>query len=116
MLIVNYKDFVKMPAGTVYATYSPCILGELHIKTDEGHARADGWYFNGAMPLLPYVEAFQTGEPHENNIAIYDTDSTDYDETDFFAIFQPRDIERMIAQLRWALDDCRDLDIINDYF
>jgi len=34
MRIVNRKQFLEMPAGTLYSKYQPCIFHELMIKED----------------------------------------------------------------------------------
>lgn len=59
MKIVNFKTFNRMPAGTIFAPYTPCVLEEeLAIKTDEGRRFAyppyGNWMFNGVMPLHPW--------------------------------------------------------------
>lgn len=34
MKLVNYDELAKMPAGTVFRPYEPCILHEFHIKIE----------------------------------------------------------------------------------
>ena len=40
MRLVTYDEFVRMPAGTIFAPYEPCVLKEeLAIKVDPGEER-----------------------------------------------------------------------------
>jgi hypothetical protein len=34
MRIVNREEFLKLPNGTLFSKYSPCVMGELMIKED----------------------------------------------------------------------------------
>ena len=37
MKLVDFKTFNRMPAGTIFAPYTPCVLEDrLAIKTDHG--------------------------------------------------------------------------------
>ena len=84
MKIVDYKTFVRMPAGTIFASYKPCAFGDFEIKTDTGHFRTkDKWGFLGTMPLDPYFIdedhlAFGPGT-FETELAVYDNADYDYE-------------------------------------
>ena len=62
MKIVDYETFVRMPAGTIFAPWEPCVMkAEPEIKVDHGREiliESGGklkkiWYFNGTCPILP---------------------------------------------------------------
>ena len=116
MKLVNYDDFCKMPAGTIFAPYTPCVLEEeLAVKTDAGYPMLEDYpyfkhYFNGVMPLEPWLgqecELFKIGDQQEASFEIYDGDSNDYREYKMFLVFEEGDIDRMINVLLWAKNGC----------
>lgn len=117
MKIVDYDTFVRMPAGTIFAPWEPCVMkGDAEIKIDGGHEEliASGgalkkiWYFNGTCPLLPQPvegEGFDFGEV-ESEFFYYDGDMTDASEFKMFLIFEEEDIDNIIKVLQWAKDGC----------
>ena len=47
MKIVDFKTFNRMPAGTIFAPYTPCVLEErLAIKVDHGGEFDSEKYFH----------------------------------------------------------------------
>lgn len=118
MLIVDYDTFVRMPAGTIFAPYQPCVYdGTFEIKVDEGHEYAsifDGkqhYMFNGTMPLEPWFVGdnsdwpFKTGK-YETEMVTYDGDSNDAAAHKMFAVMEPHEVKELIRALHWALDGC----------
>lgn len=120
MKIVNYDEFVRMPAGTVFAPYTPCVFeGNFEIKVDEGRQWGDKWTFNGTMCLEPwlgdYFQAFDYGT-YETELATYDGDSNDASEHKMFAVLEEHEVKRLINALHWALDGCSgDFDEYNNW-
>lgn len=119
MKIVTFEEFNRMPAGTIFAPWTPCVYeGEFEIKTDTGHAylnRWSGkidWIFNGTMPVVPWIDSdqlFLEGEecgPVKSEMFHYDGASVDYTDYKFFAIMEEKDISKMIEALEWALGGC----------
>ena len=94
MKIVNKEEMKDFPRGTVFADYLPNAGLELHqieIKDD---------YEFGATMLMP-------GEDGE--IFDYDWSINDYQEDDFFIIFEEKEILQMIKLLmRGILPDMND--------
>lgn len=94
MKIVNKEEMKDFPRGTVFADYLPNTGLELHqikIKDD---------YEFGATMLMP-------GEDGE--IFDYDWSINDYQEDDFFIIFEEKEILQMIKLLmRGILPDMND--------
>ena len=111
MLIVDYDTFVRMPAGTIFAPYEPCVFKErLEIKVEHGYEWNGKWGYCGTMSLEPDVcycsyDAFNYGKC-ETNMSIYDGSSTDMTEYKMFAVLEKHEIERMINALKWAMDGC----------
>ena len=115
MKLVNFDDFCRMPAGTIFAPYEPCILKKrLAIKTDGG--RPGPLYchflhiFNGAMPLEPWIDPDdpfeKVGDELPASFEIYDASNADYDDDTMFLVFDESDIDRMINALVWAKNGC----------
>lgn len=116
MKLVDFKTFNRMPAGTVFAPYTPCVLEEgLAIKVDHGrefdHPRREKWMFNGVMPLEPWnLDSVFDEESVKATFEIYDGDSNDYRDYEQFLIFEEADIDRLIQVLLWAKSGCKDED------
>ena len=116
MKIVDFKTFNHMPAGTIFAPYTPCVLEErLAIKADHGreidYPRYGNWMFNGVMPLEPWnLDSVIDGESVRASFEIYDGDSNDYRYYKKFLIFEECDIDRLIQVLLWAKGGCKDED------
>ena len=118
MRIVDFEEFVRMPAGTIFAPYEPCVLSErLAIKTDEGHDMPLEYpyyrhMFNGVMPLEPWMGAdctlFEVGDQEDASFEIYDGDNNDYYEYKMFLVFEPKDLDAMIDVLLWAKNGCKE--------
>lgn len=115
MKIVDFETFVRMPAGTIFAPYKPCVLEEgLAIKVDEGSGVKPSWYqyshsFNGVMSLEPWLGdscLFEPGDQEPATFEIYDGDNNDYRDYEMFLIFEEEDVNRLIRVLEWAKGGC----------
>lgn len=118
MKLVGYDEFCRMPAGTIFAPYEPCVLKEeLAIKVDGGHEMPPEYPyyrhgFNGVMSLQPWIDGcydclFEIGDQEDASFEIYDGDSNDYRDYKMFLIFEEKDVERMISVLKWAKNGCK---------
>ena len=117
MRLVDFEEFCRMPAGTIFAPYQPCVLEEeLAIKVDEGYDTSlDNPYyrhiFNGVMQLSPWLGEdcmlFNVGDREEASFEIYDGDNNDYRDYKMFLVFEEADIDRLINALVWAKNGCR---------
>ena len=119
MKIVTFEEFNRMPAGTIFAPWTPCTYaGEFEIKTDAGNEyvnKYDGktrWSFNGTMPIVPHVDANQIfmgiyeGGPVLSEMWHYDGSTVDYEDHKLFAIMEEKDVRKVIEALEWALGGC----------
>lgn len=108
MKIVKTKDFIKMPAGTIFA----CIdkdnfMSPFEIKVDTGNGES----FLGAMPINQFEDAaefFFEGDRYDVEFDIYDTSSADVIQYDLIAILEEKDVRTLISKLEWALNGCKD--------
>lgn len=122
MRLVNFEEFCRMPAGTIFAPYEPCVLkNPLAIKVDEGRdalvprsgkIREEHW-FNGVMILEPSFDSLECGlweygDKEEASFEVYDGDNTDYEEYKLFLVFEEPDVDKMIAVLNWAKNGCKE--------
>lgn len=112
MKIVNYQEFIRLPAGSVFCPYEPCIFhSPFQIKTDTGHEYSGHHIFNGAMPLEPWF-VDQNNLPTEagtykTEMAIWDDSSVDFEKDGLFAVLEKNEIEELINVLKWALNGCK---------
>ena len=114
MKLVGFDDFCRMPAGTIFAPYEPCVLKDrLAIKVDEGAPMPKNYpyykhCFNGVMPLEPWNtdELFAIGDQADASFETYDGDTNDYRDYKMFLVFEEKDIDRMINALVWAKNGC----------
>lgn len=112
MKIVDYNEFIRLPAGTVFCPYEPCFFhSPLQIKTDTGHEYNGQHIFNGAMPLEPWFIdqdnlPTETGT-YKTEMAIWDDSSVDFEKNGLFAVLEKHEIEELIKSLKWAMDGCK---------
>lgn len=115
MKIVDFETFVRMPAGTIFAPYNPCVLEDnLAIKVDEGRDsygsdNYESHWFNGVMSLEPWLGEsclFTPGDQEPASFEIYDGDNNDYRDYEMFLIFEKEDVDRLIRVLEWAKGGC----------
>lgn len=117
MKIVDFENFVRLPAGTIFAPYTPCVLEDrLAIKVDEGRDwdESEGYFdshsFNGVMSLEPWLGdyscLFRPGDQEPASFENYDGDNNDYRDYELFLIFEEEDVDRLIRVLEWAKGGC----------
>lgn len=109
MIIVDYDTFIRMPAGTIFAPYTPCVFEDrFEIKVDHGCEYNGKWCFNGTMPLEPWlgdIGPFDFGQ-WDTTLETYDGDSNDASDYKMFAVLEKHEVERLIDALHWAMDGC----------
>ena len=114
MLIVKREEFVRMPAGTIFAPWRPnCFMAGFEIKVDPGRLYPDyGWVYSGTMPLEPWLEDFVGPGQNDVDFQVYDGYQNDVAEYEYIAVLERKDIENLIGKLQWALNGCPYLELI----
>lgn len=112
MKLVDYKTFIRLPSGTIFAPYTPCAtLDELAIKVDQGQELKGQYVFNGVISLTPWIDLYtslyKVGDEEEAQFEIYDGDSNDYRSYEMFLVFDEKDIDKLINVLQWAKNGCK---------
>lgn len=113
MIIMTPQEFARMPAGTIFAPYKPCVFNDrMEIKVDGGHSFPDApeeWCYNGTMPIEPQLgdDAPMTLGRYEVGWEIYDGDQNDISDEEMIAVLEPEEVRRMIRILVWSLDGCK---------
>jgi len=111
MKMVELKEFLKLPAGTVYAKYERCILSDICVKyTDDGLDKFDWnndwWYASfdsvGSYPqvLLDMEKNNAMSVPLE--IAVHNDGF--YEDKQLFMIYEKEDINSIIDILQGKWD------------
>lgn len=109
MKIVNRKDFLGMPDGTLYSLYEPCIVAELRIKDESSEA---DFCYNQIIGEFDYNDGYEHVDillDMENNgteiplylDAIYRDGSYKYDQ--LFLVYDNNDIQLLIDRLKTCL-------------
>lgn len=111
MRIVAREVFLAMPAGTVYAKYSPHVFGDLCIKCDtvtHGGKAIDWWYVDftsiESADTEEWLERSECAMKGESVPMDFTTESRDglYDADQLFAVYERRDVENLTARLAEA--------------
>lgn len=92
MRIVSRDELMKLPAGTVYQQWEPCVLGELMIK---GETWETDWLCRSLSADIEY------GERHEPSIELDTSFGRDglFKLEQQYLVYEPADIEIMVAKL-----------------
>lgn len=113
MKILTRKEFVEMPAGTVFSTYEPCVFRGLYIKHDT-------WKFDGggsdfiearlfgefdAQHSDEYFEFCKRMETGEDIPQSFEETSREglFDDNMMYAVFSKEDVENLIKTLQASL-------------
>lgn len=115
MKLVDYETFIRMPSGTIFAPYTPCVLQEeLSIKVDAGREFNGKYYFNWVMPLSPWIGVYtalhEVGDKEEAQFEVYDGDNNDYRDYKMFLVFDEKDVDKLIEVLQWAKNGCKEVE------
>lgn len=119
MKLYSKAAFALLPPGTVYAVYRPCYFGDLQIKGETGPPSS--WYaltVGSAIAPVPgddrFVDAcalLERGGSVPIDLDEWVRDDFDCGEPDpMFAVWEPDDLEALIAKLHTAIIRGRDRD------
>lgn len=112
MKIVNYEEFIRLPAGSVFCPYEPCIFhSPFQIKTDTGREYNGQHIFNGTMPLEPWFSVEDEFPDcvgnYETEMVVTDNSSVDFDKDCLFAVLETHEVQKIIDALKWAIGGCK---------
>jgi len=106
MKIVNRKEFLAMPAWTLFAKYRQYSIGELEIKGDtrigidyDSAQISDSVDAEDTEGRIAKLEACEAGASIDIDTNTYQRDAL-FDEDQLFAIYENKDIEKIIESLR----------------
>lgn len=112
MRIVNRAEFLKLPRGTVFAKYSPCVVGDLCIKVGNFGNTTDFQYDSIGDQFDRYklevgVDEFDamvagTEVPVDFNMTSRDGLN---DEDQYFAIWSREDVDGLIQRLQESKEE-----------
>ncbi len=109
MKIINLKQFLAMPKGTVFMKYEPCVFEDLSVKDDS--LAGDFLYSNAVYEIEctgsdDFADKLFDAEEKGTNLTLdLDAISRDgcFDPAQLFAVYENVDIERLIAKLASCL-------------
>ena len=111
MKIVTRDEMCKLPNGTVFAPYEPCVIGEIRVKT--GYYVWDGretW--NGELHITPSFDMESDATDRITHFMVDDGSEADYYPDELFAVFDSNEIGQMIDIFTWAKSGCEtDIDL-----
>lgn len=110
MKIVNKQEFYKLPEGTIYSNYEPCVFDGLKIKQStiyDGDKPIDFFFENligniDAKDSVQLVDVLIEAEENKTSIKLdFNCCERDglYDENALYAIYEPGDIEKLVSKL-----------------
>lgn len=109
MRLLSRAEFLRQPAGVVYAKAEPCVFEDLCIKGESWPT--DFWAVEGLGGCLAFdhegqlMEAFDQMEAGHSWPMDFETETRDglFDEDQLFAVFEAADVAALIARLQAAL-------------
>lgn len=109
MRIVNLEQFLKLPDGTMFSKYEPCIFSGLMIKKGSIIEASDFFYIN----LIDTVEANDSGD-FVSILTKAETEQTSFklafncierdglfNKDQLFAVYEKQDVMVLINTLIW---------------
>jgi hypothetical protein len=112
MKIVKRPEFLKLPAGTVYAKYKHCCFDELQIKGDTLPTGND-WFYQDIVSAIDSYDSGQfadllfasaeTGSSVPMDFNVQARDGCFEPDEQMFSVWERADVEALIARLQAAL-------------
>jgi hypothetical protein len=112
MKIVKRPAFLKLPPGTVYSKYEPCVFGELQIKGDT-LPNGNDWFYqdiaeavdssDSGERVTQLFEAEETGKSITMDFDCQGRDGCFESDEQMFAVWERADVEALIARLQATL-------------
>lgn len=113
MKIVNLKEFLYLPAGTLFAKFSPVFFGELCIKGQNSGERdfcvQTLLQVDGNDVDMTLLNAMDSGESFVLDLDCQGGDGI-YNDKQLFAVYEEQDAKQLITRLLKAFGDSSLLD------
>ena len=111
MRIITRAEMLKMPQGTVYSNYNPCIFTELYIKADDAGNYENDWLYDGLLGAIESTgsdDFFAKCEEMEQGKSVsvdFEYTGRDglFDDKKLYAVYEPEDVAKLIERLQKTL-------------
>jgi len=112
MRIIKRKEFLKMPSGTLYSYYEPCIFRELNIKTSDSTDYENDFVYFGLIGKFDTQDGKDDSEMcsrmelGESIPASFEETQREglFDDDQLFLIYEKEDVEGMIKTLQGIIN------------
>lgn len=112
MRIYRRKDFIALPAGTLFCKGKPWYFENLQVKGDTWRFSGGGTEFGNRQ--LQWIAAHDSGDAGDRLDAMLETGASFpledaygrdgcFDEDDLFLVYEKADLEEMAAVIRQAI-------------
>jgi hypothetical protein len=109
MKIIDRKTFLSLPPGTLFSKYEPCAFGDLLIK---GESITNDFYYQQIADSIDadssdeFADSLEAAQRDGTGLEMdFDAQMRDglFDEDQLFAVWERRDVEKLIVRLKRAL-------------
>ena len=100
MRIIDRKEFLECPSGTVYGEYFPWSVEGLRVKQD--NCGDDDWFYIDLIAGVDYVGDWSSNADHGDSFPLsFNGICRDgaFDDDQLFAIYEPADVAGLIEAL-----------------
>ena len=111
MRLVRRREFLALPAGTVYSHYNPCIFTGIAIK--DNNCGDNDWFLTDLFPagigagtedMMGILSGAEKGKSFSLDFDSGSRDGCFNEENDlWFAVWEPADVQGLIAALQQTL-------------
>jgi len=111
MKIVDLTEFLRLPPGTLYAKYEPCVFESLAIKS-ENCSHTKDWFYSDIVYAIAcnssdeMFDLLDHSQKHGSSIPMdFEITSRDgcFEDDQLFAVFERADVEQLIEKLKGTL-------------
>jgi hypothetical protein len=108
MRIVSKKEFMKLPIGTVWSYYEPCVFRDLNIKVSDLSEWETDFLYDGVIGKIDvqssedFTNKCELMEKGESVPMDFEQTSREglFDDDQLFAIYEKEDVEKLIIRLQ----------------
>lgn len=113
MRILNRKDFLNTPKGTLWSYYKPCFFSDLNVKTSDKADYDNDFVYFGLIAEFDtgnsgeYIEVCRRMEQGESIPASFEETQREglFDDEQLFLVYEKDDIKRMAETLQTLTDE-----------